>query len=327
MSRGPPLIHDYVIRLCRELGCDGLRLFPLPPPARTIRTGDEVFQIDPDSGEITGRCDLHGGGGIVPLRPAPPIETIEDAARAVAAMRYSDEQIECYRTARGRVPDLFLVGKPGGLSLDPYTVLRGRETAYEDLIFRPDFVHEVHRMLLEVSVENAHRLLEAGVDAFYIGDAASSASLISPKHFAEFSLPAYQEFCRHFADRDVLIYLHVCGNSSPILELMADSGVHCIEPLDTLAGVSVADAKRRVGDRVVLMGGVHTMILCSGSPNEVRQDAIRCCLEGGPEGYILATADMVPPETPLANLEAMVAVARDSLWRDGQQTDEGVGTA
>jgi len=169
--------------------------------------------------------------------------------------------------------------------------------------------------------------IDVGIDAFYIGDAASSASLISPKHFAEFSLPAYQEFCRRFADRDVLIYLHVCGNSSPILELMADSGVHCIEPLDTLAGVSVADAKRRVGDRVVLMGGVHTMILCSGSPDEVRQDAIRCCLEGGPEGYILATADMVPPETPLANLEAMVAVARDSLWRDGQQTDAGADTA
>ena len=99
---------------------------------------------------------------------------------------------------------------------------------------------------------------------------------------------------------------------------MADSGVNCIEPLDTLAGVSVADAKRRVGDRVVLMGGVHTLTLCRGTPDEVRQEAIRCCLEGGPERYILATADMVPPATPLANLEAMVAVARDSLWRNGR---------
>ena len=40
----PPLIHDHVIRLCRQLGCDGLRLFPLPAPARSIRKGDEVFQ-------------------------------------------------------------------------------------------------------------------------------------------------------------------------------------------------------------------------------------------------------------------------------------------
>ena len=311
----PPLIYDHVIRLCRELRCDGLRLFPLSPPARTIREGDEVFQVDADSGEAIGQCDLHGGGWIMPLRPPPPIETIEDAEQAVAATRYSDEQIDLIRDARGRVPDLFLVGKPGGLSLDPYTELRGRDNAYEDLILRPDFVRQVHDMLLEVSVENGRRLIEAGVDAFYIGDAASSSSLISPKHFAEFSLPVYQEFCRCFADDDVLIDLHVCGNISPILELMADSGVCCIEPLDTLAGVSVADAKRRVGDRVVLMGGVHTMTLCSGTPEEVRQESIRCCLEGGPERYILATADMVPPGTPLANLEAMVAVARDSLWR------------
>ncbi|OHB80635.1 MAG: hypothetical protein A2V98_10595 [Planctomycetes bacterium RBG_16_64_12] len=40
----------------------------------------------------------------------------------------------------------------------------------------------------------------------------------------------------------VLTYLHICGNSTQILELMADTGVDCIEPLDPLGGVDVADA-------------------------------------------------------------------------------------
>jgi uroporphyrinogen decarboxylase len=143
--------------------------------------------------------------------------------------------------------------------------------------------------------------------------------LISPRHFEKFSLPFYRRFCRHFAGNEVLIYLHICGNSSPILEMMADSGAHCVEPLDTMAGVSVADAKQRIGKRVTLMGGVHTRILAEATPGEVAAEAVRCCLEGGPERYILASADMIPPATPLANLRAMVEVAQRSLWREAAE--------
>ena len=97
--------------------------------------------------------------------------------------------------------------------------------------------------------------------------------------------------------------------------MLADTGAHVVEPLDPLGGVEVADAKRRIGQRVALMGGVNTLTLADGTPDEVRAEAIRKCREGGPHGYILAAGDMVPPNTPLANLQAMVDVARFSLWR------------
>ena len=96
---------------------------------------------------------------------------------------------------------------------------------------------------------------------------------------------------------------------------MADTGVHVIEPLDPLGGVSVADAKRRVGHKVALMGGVNTLTLSSGAPEEVQAEAIRKCREGGPYGYVLAAGDMVPPYTSMANLRAMVDVATKSLWK------------
>ena len=317
----PILIHDYVIRLSEEIGCDGMRLFPLPKTAETVRKGDEVYQLDPDTDNVIGKCDLHGGGWIVPVPPPPVIETLDEARKAVRARIFSDEQIDQIKRSRERVPDFFVASGPGGLSMDPYTAMRGRIKAYEDLFLQPDFVQDVHEMILEMAIENCERLLKTGIDAFYMGDAASSASLISPKHFEEFSLPAYQKFSKHFSGTDILIYLHVCGNSSPILELMADSGMHCIEPLDSLAGVSVEDAKRRVGDRVVLMGGVHTLILADGTPEEVRKEAVRCCLEGGPYRYILASADMVPPGTSLENLKAMTDVATNSQWRKQRSED------
>ena len=96
---------------------------------------------------------------------------------------------------------------------------------------------------------------------------------------------------------------------------MAETGAHVIEPLDPLGGVEVADAKARVGKRVALMGGVNTITLSNESAEDVRNESIRKCREGGPHGHILGAGDMVPPDTPLDNLQAMVDVATKSLWK------------
>ena len=319
----PDYIYDVVIRLVRAIGCDGLRLFVKPEPMRTVRVGDELIVLDRKTGGRIGRIDLHGGGEFVPDQREPPPETLAEYRARLEPLRheFSDEKMELLRQARERVPDLFVASAPGGITMNTYTALRGREQAMMDFYERPDFVHAAMDMQVEVMIERAEKLLKTGIDALYIGDPAASASLISPKHFERFCLPAYQKFCRHFKDTDTLIYIHICGNSRPILEMMADTGAHVIEPLDPLGGVEVADAKRRIGHRVALMGGVNTLTLADGTPDDVRQEAIRKCREGGPYGYILAAGDMVPPQTPLANLLALVEVATKSLWRDDAERE------
>ncbi len=96
----------------------------------------------------------------------------------------------------------------------------------------------------------------------------------------------------------------------PILELMADTGVDAIEPLDPLGGVTVAEAKRRVGQRVALKGGLDTILLLQGSPKEVMEAGKRCIEEGAREGgYILGSGDDIPRDAPLENVAAMVEAA------------------
>lgn len=313
----PCHLYDYVIRLVEEVDCDGLRLFVQEGPLRIHRVGDDLVVVDPQSGQRTGRIDVFGGGRLVADKPPPPVENLPEAKRRLDAMvaELTDERIGVLSEARKRVPTRFVASAPGGITMDTYIMLRGRERAMVDLCERPDEVRAVIDMQAEAMIRRAERLLRTGVDALYIGDPSASGSLIGPWHFEQFCLPAYRKFCDHFRDEDILIYIHVCGNASPILEMLASTGAHVVEPLDPLGGVSVADAKRRIGDRVGLMGGVNTLTLSRGTPDEVRAEAIRKCREGGPQGYILAAGDMVPPETPLENLQAMVDVATKSLWR------------
>jgi uroporphyrinogen-III decarboxylase len=311
----PGLIYDLVIRLVRQVGCDGLRLFVKPEPMRVARHGEQLFVLDPHTGERIGAIDAYGGGEAIMDRLEPPVETLEEVRTRLNAMRleFTDEKMELLRRARNRVPDLFVASAPGGITMNTYAVLRGRRQAMTDLYDRPDFVRAAMDMQAEVMIERAERLIATGIDALYIGDPAASASLISPKHFERFCLPAYRQFCSAFRNR-TLIYIHICGNSGPILEMMADTGAHVVEPLDPLGGVSVADARRRIGERVALMGGVNTLTLARGTTAEVCAEAKRVCREGGPRGYILAAGDMVPPDTSLENLVAMVEVATGSLW-------------
>ncbi len=315
----PAVIYDLVIRIVRQVGCDGLRLFVKPEPMRVARDGDELIVLDRETGGRIGRIDTYGGGELVPDRKPAPVESLEEYRTRLELLRheFTDEKMALLRSARSRVPDLFVASSPGGITMNTYTAFRGREQAMVDFYERPDFVQAAMDMQADVMIERAERLLTTGIDCLYIGDPAASASLISPRHFERFCLPAYQKFCRHFQDQDALIYIHICGNSRPILEMMADTGADVVEPLDPLGGVEVADAKRRIGGRVALMGGVNTLTLASGTPEDVRAEAIRKCREGGPYGYVLAAGDMVPPDTTLANLQALVDVATQSLWRDG----------
>lgn len=315
----PETVYDLVIRLVEETGCDGLRLFPPADPMKLKRLDNQLIVLDPRTGERTGRIDTMGGGKYMPDNPAPPVETLDEAKKRIRQMNddLTDEKLEWLRNARARVPERFVASAPGGLTMNTYNDLRGRVQGMIDFFERPDFVSACMDMQADAIIQRGEKLLTTGIDCFYIGDPSSSGSLIGPWHFEQFCLPGYKKFCKHFADKDILMYIHVCGNSNPILEMLADTGVHVVEPLDPLGGVAVADAKQRIGHKVGLMGGVNTLNLCMGTPKSVEEESIQKCREGGPTGYILAAGDMVPPEATLANLQALVDVSTKSLWRDG----------
>jgi hypothetical protein len=74
--------------LVRDVGCGGLRVRPLTKATKVIRDGDQVYQIDPKTGDRIGKGDVHDGGWIVSVQPEPTIETLDDARKAVRALRY-----------------------------------------------------------------------------------------------------------------------------------------------------------------------------------------------------------------------------------------------
>jgi uroporphyrinogen decarboxylase len=150
---------------------------------------------------------------------------------------------------------------------------------------------------------------DAGADILHCGDSLASCNVISPHTFQRFSFPYLQKvfaaWKEYGIDRKLL---HICGNSTKVLELYAATGADMVE-IDHAVDLRVA--KERIGDKVILVGNVHTVEeLLQGTPETVTAASNRCIDHAGAGGgFMLGSGCIVPRYTPLENVQAMVRAA------------------
>lgn len=171
---------------------------------------------------------------------------------------------------------------------------------------------------LDVTTESLIRFgkacWDAGADIIHCGDSLASCDMISPRTYQRFVLPCQQRVFRAWKDHGITgSILHICGDSTRVLQSYADTGADLIE-IDNM--VDLAVARQAIGDRVTLVGNVHTVNdLLQGTPDRVRAAAERCIQQaGGGPGFILGSGCIVPRYTPIENLQAMVEVARRTTF-------------
>ncbi len=148
-------------------------------------------------------------------------------------------------------------------------------------------------------------LEEAGVDGLIIADPVGSSTMVSRKAYGEMVLPHLQRF---IGGLKIPVILHVCGDTDPILDMMADTGANILS-LDQCMDIS--KAKEKLGGRCGIGGNVDPInALLLGTVDDVRRETLKCLQQGGKKGYVLMAGCAVPPRTSLQNLRAMIETAR-----------------
>ena len=318
VSLNPKLRNELILRIGMQYGFDGVTLYYDSPKdwdknlIVVEKDGERFFQ-DRLTGIFLSR--IPEDDMPVPLNVTPIIqkEADLDKIRVPKSSEYWDKkQMDSVRDAVKNYGDrIFITGHCAAQSMNYLAATRGSDQAMLDLIDNPSFAKQVMNIGTEISIELGKAYIEAGVHGIYIGDAWASCSIISPAQYREFCLPLHKKVTEIFHSFGVKVYLHICGNSSPILELMAETGVDAIEPLDPLGGVDIADAKKRVGNRVCLMGGVNTLTLLHGTLEQVVAEAKQCIENGAANGgYMLGSGDDIPQAAPRENIAALVDTAK-----------------
>jgi MtaA/CmuA family methyltransferase len=183
--------------------------------------------------------------------------------------------------------------------LAEYADLRGVERAMLDLIDKPELYLEAGEVVVENAMAFARAQIAGGADMIGIGDAA--ASLVGPALYRDLVLPLETRLIAAIHDAGAAAKLHICGNTAPIVGLMAQTGADVID-LDWM--VPLDEARRTVGPGVTLCGNFDPVgVLLKGTPETVVAAARECLRKGGSR-FILMPGCEVPPETPEANIRA-----------------------
>ena len=174
--------------------------------------------------------------------------------------------------------------------------IRGLVDLSMDIYDRPEFVHELMRVCTDWIKGFYRRLGETGIHSISMNETWTGVG-VARAHFAEFMKPYEAECVAAAHDAGYLVSFHNCGRATLLLEDIADTGPDAIETLtsDRSSGdVDLADAKRRIGDRVCLFGGFNEHLLYEGDAATVKAEVRRCldaAMEGG--GYVLRSTGQI----------------------------------
>ena len=192
--------------------------------------------------------------------------------------------------------------------------LRGPVRIMYDCYDRPAWVKRFLGILGDYQVELAKEIGSVGADVTLRIDGSFIGFGLSQAMFSEFIQPDDTRIVRAAQDAGMRVHFHICGKKNAFLEQVVELGIDALEtltPPSASGDVYLADAKRRIGDRVCLMGGFLSHTLTFGTPPEIEAQ-VRACLAkaaaGG--GYILSPSGRIDPQTPEENLYAFTRAGK-----------------
>ncbi|MEI6513108.1 MAG: uroporphyrinogen decarboxylase family protein [bacterium] len=147
-----------------------------------------------------------------------------------------------------------------------------------------------------------------GVDMVVARGWYSSTDLWSPALFDKFVYP-YIKSCAEMAHRYGKKFGYTMTTGVEKLGLrLADAGVDVLYFVDPVQdGLSVEAARDLLGGKMTLVGGMNSVSLHSGTPEQIRNEVRHAMDVLGPTNrFILHPVDAIFPDTPWSGIEAMI---------------------
>jgi uroporphyrinogen decarboxylase len=194
-----------------------------------------------------------------------------------------------------------------------YTMLRGMELAFRDLVGNREFVEYCLDKLFDLAYKTSERIYAAvpGKVLFsYVAEDFGSQNdlLFSPRVIREVFIPRMKRMVDLAHSAGVYAMTHSDGAVRKIIPDLIGIGVDILNPIQwRCTGMDRAELKRDFGDKLIFHGGVdNQQTLAFGTVDDVRAEVaenLRILGAGG--GYILAPCHNIQAVSPPENIVAM----------------------
>jgi len=161
----------------------------------------------------------------------------------------------------------------------------------------PKLIEERFEQTTEFVIGLFKTYAELGAKVFFEGVdiAFKSGPLINPKYIDQYVAPSLKRVVEAVHNWGGKIIFHSDGDITSLLDFIVDCGfdaIHCLEP----PYVDLGLVKKKVGDKLCLLGNIDTShVLVNGTKEEV-EDAVKYAIKklGPGGGYILSPSNSHP---------------------------------
>lgn len=229
------------------------------------------------------------------------------------------------RAAHERFGDQTLIGSIVGNVVWSIECIRDWMAFSVDLFENPHKLHAEARDKCDAAKRKIDRLTDAGADfILLVNDIADNQGpFMRPEQMRALVFPYLGEAVAHVRERGAIPFVHTDGNTMDILDDMIALDAALYQSVDPMAGLDIAEVKKRCHGKLALMGNVQCSLLQDG-PDEAIRESARYCLDhassGG--GYIFGSSNTIFPGMPLENYERMLEAYREYCGGTGMLVED-----
>jgi uroporphyrinogen decarboxylase len=192
---------------------------------------------------------------------------------------------------------------------------RGFDELMLDYYINPEFALRLGDMFADFFIELEEMAFDMGADFVLDGeDYAGTKSLwMSGEMLERFCLPGLRRAIDTAHKKGAPFVKHCDGAIMPILDLLVEQKIDCLNPIEPAAGMDLGVVKKLIGDKVSLWGNVDCAhLLTFGTPEQVREATIQCIKDAAPNGgYILSSSNTIHEAVPPENFLMMNKTVRE----------------
>lgn len=188
--------------------------------------------------------------------------------------------------------------------------LMGFQELMMAFLTEPELVRDLVELSVDLNIELAKEAARHGADFVFTGDdySSSDAPFMAPDTFRDLMYPGLKRVFKGFRDQGLPIIKHTDGNVMPLLDMILDAGIDCLDPIDPLGNMDIGAMKRDYSHQIALKGNVNcATTLVNGTIADVVQETlnvIRAAASGG--GLILSSSNSIHSSVNPANYLAMI---------------------
>ncbi len=208
---------------------------------------------------------------------------------------------------------------PGqGSPWQSFCTMIGTEEAIMMAMDNPDYLHHVLDEILKKTLRVTELWKGIPADMVETGGGAGSNTVISPAMFKEFCLPYDKQQAEAFHSVGLKVVYHLCGGLMKMLDMVVENGADGLETMTppSMGGdCDLAEASRRVGDKLFFIGGFDQNAgFEKGTPETARKLVLECFeATKNHAGYIIAPSDHFFFGDP-ANLKAFADACKECVY-------------